>query len=184
MADLSNFFDENFDDSAVKASTGIPEAVPPGTYTLTVDRSEVNNTKANDGVKLDVHYVVASGPHEGQRIFTSFNVRNKNAQAQTIAIGEFKALCLAVGVPYEIAKTDTETLHHIPFDAVIGYDKPSVNSVTKELYAPKNRVKKYIPAGQDAPATAAAAAPMAAATMAQARPTPKAGTPWGKDAPF
>lgn len=183
MADLSNFFEDGFDDTAIKASTGIPDPVPPGNYSLMVEKSEIAETKDRTGVVLKVVLTVADGQYEGQKLFPTFNIRNKNAQAQAIAVGEFKALCLAVGVPYEIAKLDTDALNHIAFQAIVGMEKPNVNPSTGQPYPPRNRVTKYIPQGQAAPAAAPAvhAPVVAAAAMVK----PQAGTPWqGAKAPF
>jgi hypothetical protein len=174
MADLSNFFEEGFDDSSVKASTGIPDPLPVGNYSLMAEKSEIAETKDRTGVMLKMQLAVATGQYEGQKIFVQFNIRNKNAQAQAIGLGGFKALCLAAGVSYDIAKLDTDSLNHIPFNAVVGMEKANINPTTGQPYAPRNRVTKYIPAGEAVAAAPVALAPIAAA-VARA---PQAGTPW------
>lgn len=183
MADLSNFFDD-VDDRAVAASTGIPEPFPPGEYLMQVDANELVPTKDGTGMMLKATLVIVSGEFEGRKIFPQYNVRNKSAQAQTIGIGELKALAAACGVDWEVARTDTDSLLYKPFRANVGFEKEQINPSTGQPYPAKNRVTKYIPAGQAAPA----AAPKAAATSkpaaaAPARPSaPQGGLPWKKSA--
>ena len=179
MADLNNFFEDGFDDSAVKASTGIPDPLPVGNYSLMAEKSEIAETKDRTGVMLKMQLAVATGQYEGQKVFVQFNIRNKSAQAQAIGISEFKALCLAAGVSYDIAKLDTDSLNHIPFNAVVGMERANINSQTGQPYAPRNRVTKYIPAGE---AVAVAPVALAAVAAAPARPA-QAGTPWGGAVP-
>ena len=181
MADLSNFFDD-VDDRAVAASTGIPEPVPPGEYMLQVDANELVPTKDGTGMMLKCVLVIVSGEYEGRKIFPQFNVRNKSAQAQTIGIGELKALANACGVDWEVARSDTDALLYKPFRANVGFEKEQINPTTRQPYPLRNRVLKYIPANAAAPAPAAAPkAPTAPA--ASARPAaPQAGLPWKKSA--
>lgn len=180
MADLSHYL-EDFDDRSVAASTGVPEPVPPGEYMLQVDANELVPTKDGTGMMLKCTLVIVAGEFEGSKIFPQFNVRNKSSQAQTIGIGELKAMAQACGVDWEIARTDTDALLYKPFRANIGYEKEQINPSTGTPYPPKNRVMKYIPAGQAAPA-AAPKAP-ASAPAATARPaTPQGGLPWKKTA--
>lgn len=183
MADLSNFFDD-VDDRSVAASPGVPEPVPPGEYMLQVDQADLVPTKDQTGMMLKCVLTIVSGEFEGRKVFPQFNVRNKSAQAQTIGIGELKALAIACGVDWEVARTDTDALLYKPFRANIGFEKEQINPATGLPYPPKNRVMKYIPAGQAAPA-APAAAPKAAspAPAAAARPAaPQLGLPWKKSA--
>lgn len=186
MADLSQFLDESFDDRAVAASTGVPEPVPAGEYQLQVEQTELTPTKDQTGMMLKVTLVIVTGEFEGRKIFPQFNVRNKSAQAQTIGIGEFKALCLASGVDYEIARTDTDALLYKPFRAAIGFEKEQINATTGQPYPVRNRVMKYIPAGQAAPAAPKRQpeqkAPAPAAASAARPATPQTGLPWKKSA--
>lgn len=180
MADLSHYL-EDFDDRSVAASTGVPGPVPPGEYMLQVEQTELVPTKDQTGMMLKAVLVVVSGEYEGRKIFPQFNVRNKSAQAQTIGIGELKALALACGVDWEIARTDTDSLMWKPFKATIGFEKEQINPATGTPYAPRNRVNKYHAAGQAAPAAVSATAPKPA--PAAARPmAPQTGLPWKKSA--
>ena len=184
MADLSQFFDDGFDDRSVAASTGVPDPVPAGDYTLHMESAEVIPTKDGTGVMLKATVSVVSGPYEGRKIFPQFNIRNKSAQAQAIGIGEFKALCLAAGVEYEQARGETDALLYRPFLAKVGMEKQNTNPQTGELYPPRNRIMKYHPAGGAAPAPQAKqqqpAAAHAAAAPARQQAAPSQGRPWDK----
>jgi len=182
MADLSNFFDD-VDDRAIQPSTGIPDPVPPGEYHMQPEKFELIATKDGTGMMLKTDLVIISGEFEGRKVFPQFNIRNKSSQAQTIGIGEFKALCLACGIDYEIARTDTDALLYKPFRAMVGMEKEQINPTTGNPYPPKNRVTKFIPSGQAAPAAAAKPAAAAAPAAASPRPAaPQAGLPWKKSA--
>lgn len=180
MADLSFYLDESFDDRSVAPSTGVPDPVPPGDYMLQVEQTELAPTKDNTGMMLKTTLTIVSGEYEGRKVFPQFNVRNKSAQAQTIGIGELKALALACGVDWDIARIDTDALLWKPFRASVGYEKQQINPATNQPYPLRNRVMKYHPAGQAAPAAPKAAAP---APVAAARPAaPSAGLPWKRSA--
>lgn len=183
MADLSNFFGD-VDDRAVAASTGIAEPVPAGEYMLQVDANELVPTKDGTGMMLKCTLVIVAGEFEGRKIFPQFNVRNKSAQAQTIGIGELKALAIACGVDWEVARADTDALLYKPFRANVGFEKEQINPMTGQPYPLRNRVLKYIPANQAAPAAAPAQKPAAQApAAAAARPAaPQSGLPWKKSA--
>lgn len=179
MADLSQYIDPEFDDRAVEASTGVPEPVPPGEYQLQVEKSELTPTKDNTGIVLAVTLSIVTGEFEGRKIFPRFNIRNKNMQAQTIAISEFKALCAACGVDYEVARSNTDAVNYIPFRAMVGMEKEQINQQTGQPYAPRNRITKYIPAGGgSAPSTA----PAQTQAPAASRPQASGGLPWKKSA--
>lgn len=155
MADLSAYL-EDFDDLSIAASTGVPDPVPPGEYHLSVYSAEVGPTKSGNGVMLKCQFTVVAGEHEGRKIFAQFNIRNQSAQAQAIGIGELKALCLATGVDYEQVRTDTDALLFQPFVAVVGMEKQQINPATGQPYAPRNRINRFIPRGDEPPKQAAA----------------------------
>ncbi|MFO1147771.1 MAG: DUF669 domain-containing protein [Alsobacter sp.] len=177
MADFNDWLDD-FDDSGIAPSTGFDSTpIPNGEYLLQIEKQEVLPTKDNTGVRLNMQLGVVEGDFENRKVFVSFNIRNKSAQAQAIAIAEFKALCLACGIEYEHAKRDTDMLDRIPFRAMVGLDKPQPG------YAPKNRITRYIP--KDATVAAAAAKSPAPAQAAPAsKPLAKAAgnMPWKKTA--
>jgi hypothetical protein len=177
MADLMEFWDDSVDVDSVEADTGRGGVIPAGDYMIQLVEQETKATKAGTGIMLNCQYKVVEGEFENRMVFGSFNIRNPNAQAQTIGIAQFKALCLATGVPFDVAKSDTSALLYTPFKATIGFGK-----TTTEYPDPKNEIKKFHPAGGAAPAaTAAKAAPAAAAAKpAAAAPAKAGGLPWQK----
>lgn len=180
MADLQDYFDSSFDDGAIAPAQGFDNTpIPNGEYVLKIMKQELAATKDQTGIMLKVEYAVVEGDYESRRIWTNFNIRNKNAQAQAIAIGEFKALCLACGIEYEIAKRDTDVLNDIPFRANVGLEK------AREGYDPRNRVTKYLPR-DEAPAAPQQAAPKPTPMTPKTAPVkPAAGgkaMPWAKPA--
>lgn len=169
MADLNDVWgDETYDD--INPSSGTPEPVPPADYTLHLDSQELRETKDGTGVLLACVFVIIEGEYEGRKIFSNFNVRNKNAQAQQIGIADFKAFCIACGVDFAEARGDTSVLLQVPFRAKVGMSKP------KDGYESRNEIKKYYPADGAAPA----ATPAPVAKPAARAPAPAAG---GRAAP-
>lgn len=163
MADLSTIWDDDYDVDAVPVSSGQPDPVPVGEYTLRVCETELKMTKDGTGVMLSAMFEILDADYEGRKVFTNFNIRNKNEMAQKIGIGDLKALCVACGLEFADVKADTSLLHNIPFAAKVGLEKP------REGYAQRNEIKKYHPAG--------GAAPVAAAPASTARPTPAKAAP-------
>lgn len=182
MANLTQYFDNSFDDRAVEASTGVPEPVPPGEYMLQVEKSELTPTKDQTGIILAVTVAVVSGQYEGRKIFPRFNIRNKSAQAQTIGIAEFKALCAACGVDYDRAREDTDVVNYVPFKAMVGMEKESINEATGQPYAPRNRITKYIPAGGSSATQPQATTPKTDAAKPTGAPKSSGSLPWKKSA--
>lgn len=174
MADFSQFLTSEAD--TIQASTGVPEPIPAGDYDLQQDASELIQTRDKTGMLLKVTLSVVSGQYEGRKVFPQFNIVNKNAQAQNIGIADFKAMCLACGVTFDEAKSDTSLLDYKPFRAKIGFDKQNVNPETGEPYPPKNRVLKFYPQGDVAPAAMPVSAPVAAKAVAAA--SAGGGLPW------
>lgn len=180
MANLDEYWGD-LDVESIPASRGAGEPLPAGEYMLAMDSSEAVVTKDGTGILLKCSFKVVEGEFEGRMVFTNMNIRNKNAQAQQIAIGEFKALCLATGVPFDVARSDTTSLMYVPFRARIGFEKAQAG------YEPRNKVTKYYEAGAAVASTPAAApvAPASAARPAAAAAPAKpagGGLPWKKSA--
>lgn len=152
----------NFDATKVAPSTGKPDPVPVGEYTLAITESEVAATKAGTGRILNLTVsVLAPEQYKGRKIFVGLNVQNPSAEAQRIAQAELSAICHATGV---LQLRNSSQLHNIPFKGKVG--------ITQDAgYDPKNKITKYMaPDGSSAatPQAAPAAAPAAPATSANA----------------
>lgn len=180
MADLSSYLTDEVA-GKVPALTGISEAVPPGIYNLQLIESEIALTKSGTGLLLKCIFQILTGEHENSIVYSQFNIKNQNIQSQNIGIGQFKALCLAVNVDFEIARMDTSSLHYKPFRADLGYDKERINLETGQPYPLKNSFRRFIPHNE--PAASVKPKPVAPIAAKPAHPVVHATKPLG-DAPF
>jgi hypothetical protein len=170
MASFTDFLDEEFDDTKVPVSTGVPEPVPPGKYTLQCEKEEMAYTASGNGIIFKVSAAIVTGEFAGRMIYMNFNVKNPSEQAVTIGISELKALVAALGIPWETFRSgDTGMILYKPFEAELGMEKENINPKTGKPYPPRNRVTKYImrPAGS-APVAATKSAPPKAAPAKRA----------------
>lgn len=169
MADLAQYFGEDFDPNAVPEDDRNFELLPAGDYHMQVIESEVVALKSGNGDMLKLTLEVIDGPAANRKVWDNLNIRHTNAQAQSIAQRALADLCLAVGVQ---GLRDSEDLHFKPFVATVKIDP------AKGEYQAQNRIKKYKPRGGVAPS--ARPAPTAAARPA-AQPAQAAGgtrAPW------
>lgn len=74
-------------------------ALPDGTYTVIVDEAEVKTTSNGIGQYIKVKFRVTDGPHSGRPIWEQFNIKNQNAQAVQIGLGQLKGFMRAFGYP-------------------------------------------------------------------------------------
>lgn len=168
MADLAQYFGDDFDPNAVPEDERSFDLLPAGDYQMQVIDSEVVPLKSGNGDMLKLTLEVIDGPAANRKIWDNLNIRHTNAQAQSIAQRALADLCLAVGVQ---GLRNSEDLHFKPFVATLKVE-PGQNG-----YEAQNRVKKYKPRGGVAPA--ARPAPTQAARPS-AQPAQASGTraPW------
>lgn len=95
-------------------------AVPEGTYSVTVEDSAMKPTKNNDGQFLEFTYTIIDGPFTGKRIWDRLNLINENAQTVEIAEKSLAKLCKACKLPN--AK-DSDELKGKTFNVVYGPQK-------------------------------------------------------------
>lgn len=143
MGSLDQYLNEEFDDRAVEPSKGIEGPVPAGDYNLQLEKGEIAYTKNGRGVLYKARFAILEGEYSGRLIFSQFNIRNDNEQAQTIGIAEMKALTIACGLDWEEVRSETDQLLFKPFGARVGLDREQVNQETGRTYAPRNRIMKY-----------------------------------------
>lgn len=169
--DLNEFFND-IDTDSIEANSGRSDPIPAGDYSLQMVEQELRQTKAGTGMMLSCQFKVVDGEYENRVVFHSFNIRNPNAQAQIIGIGQLKALCLSTGVPFDQVRSDASVLLYSPFSAKVGLSK------TSEAYPdPRNEIKAFKPQG--APAPRAAATPRSAAPASRpAAGGAGGGLPW------
>ncbi|HEY4133485.1 MAG TPA: DUF669 domain-containing protein [Gemmatimonadaceae bacterium] len=154
--------DLSFDASKVAPSTGKPDPVPNGEYTLAITESDVTPTKAGTGKILNLTIsVLAPESFKGRKIFTNLNISNPSAEAQRIAQAELSAICHATGV---MQLKNSSQLHSVPFKGRVAVKQDAE-------YGPKNVITKYM--AMDG-STAAAPLPAAAAASTSAAPAANA----------
>ena len=153
MASLGGTYDASEGEQMSERS-----ALPPGEYLAAVARSDVSDTKAGTGRKVELEFEVLDGPHKGRRFWTTLNLWNPNPVAVEIAQRELNSICHAVG---KLRVADSEELHAVPLKVSLGIDTSG-----------RNVTKGYKPAGGASPA---GAAPSSAASPSGA-PRPRG--PW------
>ena len=94
------------------ASTVAPQAsftpIPAGTYTVSIDDSEIKSTRMG-GQMAVFRLRVVEGQHSGRTIYARINVRNPSQQAEQIGQAQLSALCHAAGV-LQLSDTELPTL--------------------------------------------------------------------------
>jgi len=138
--------DFSFDARKHEPVQDISDPIPAGWYSVTNTGSDLKETKARTGQRLEIEHTVRSGEHKGRKVWSRFNVVNANEQAEEIAHRELATLCLAVGVP---GFRSHEQLREksLLVRVVVRHDTG---------YEPSNDVKSW-KASDDAPAARAAA---------------------------
>lgn len=146
------------------ASTVAPQAsytpIPAGTYTVSIDDSEIKPTQKGGQIAV-FRLRVVEGQHAGRTIFARINVRNPSQQAEQIGQAQLSALCHAAGV---LQLFDTAQLHNKVVRARVKIRKDESGQ-----YGDSNEVSGFEATGGPSPvasgfvAQAPVAAPAAAA---------------------
>lgn len=110
------------------------DPLPEGWYNVKMIESEIKPTKAGDGSYLSAQFEVLDGQFVGRRIFTNYNIENKNPVAVKIAYEQLSALCHCAGV---LDLQDSTMLHGIPVQV-----KLKVKPATEQFDA-GNEIKGY-----------------------------------------
>lgn len=162
MANLGNYAGT----ALVEGSTNF-EPFPAGVYDMEVVASDVVATKNGTGQMLKLELAVAGGEFEGRRVWANINIVNQSQQAQEIGQRQLSDLCRACGLV--AVPSESEEFHGIPIRVSIGIEQ-------SEQYGAKNIVKRFLAAGEPAPAAPQprqqAARATAPAQAANARPAP------------
>jgi len=166
MAFLGQTFDVN---TLPEGNGGNYDPLPPGWYTATINKADLQPTKDGSGQYIKVRYDITGPSHQGRVVFGNLNIKNASAKAEEIGRQQLGDLMRAIG----LAKvTDT--------DQLIGGSlsiKLDVRAAT-EQYAAQNEVKGFKAITGSAPTFAAPAASPAASAPAAA--PGKAAPPWAK----
>lgn len=84
--------------NAAEVAPSQRDVLPAGKYTVSAEKAELKTTKDGTGSYLQFQFKIIEGEHRGRRLFTTFNLVNKNPKAVEIARGNLSAFCRAVGV--------------------------------------------------------------------------------------
>lgn len=122
-----------FDATQVKPDEGQMGPIPKGWYNAMIEKSEVAPTKDGSGTILKLTFKVLDGQYRDRKVFVNLNIRNANATAQNIALGQLSAICHAVGV---LRADQSEQLHNLPM-------KIRVKVRVQEGYEDSNDITAY-----------------------------------------
>ncbi|PWL18855.1 hypothetical protein DKP76_07275 [Falsochrobactrum shanghaiense] len=111
--------------------------LPNGTYVMEVEAADVAATSTGSGTILKTTMkVLEPQEQEGRKLFTNYNIENKNPQAQEIGQRQLASLCRAIGVS---AVDDTEDLLFKSFTARVALGRPSKDG----QYPARAEIKRY-----------------------------------------
>lgn len=163
------------DVSQIQPSTGQPDPIPQGMYSVIADETEMKPTAAANGdFYLKTRFSVIEGPYAGRKIYTMFNLKNQNPEAQKIAWADLSAFMRAIGL---LNINNTGELHNKPLKIKVGLQP------AKGEYAASNNVKGYynINEASTAPAPGGSPSPFAQPAPGPApapAPTVAPAAPW------
>jgi len=110
--------------------------IPAGKYVVVATRADYKRNKNQNGYFVDCEFQVTDGEYNGRKFWEMFNIKNENAQAESIGKREFSKLLTALG--FKTIKSMSEIVDR-PFVAELGFKKKSKDS-TDEV----NTIKKYL----------------------------------------
>jgi hypothetical protein len=149
MASLGGTYDASQGEQMSERSV-----LPPGEYLAAIARSDVSDTKAGTGRKVELEFEVLDGPHRGRRFWTTLNLWNPSATTVEMAQRELNSICHAAG---RLRVADTEELHGIPMLVRLGFQKDNAERNEPKGYKPAAGAIARAP-GPGAPAAANAPA--------------------------
>lgn len=79
MFDLTNAKSNNF------------ENLPDGKYAVACTDAVMKDTKDATGEYIKATFTIVNGEHKDRKIYTNFNVKNKNPKASEIGMGQLKS---------------------------------------------------------------------------------------------
>lgn len=156
----------------------VHSCLPAGDYPVQCVGVELKNTKDMGGQYLVTQFEVLSGDRKGARIFTNFNIKNRNQQAVEIALRSIKQWVQAAG------GTGDEQLTMGLLNSLQGkevFANIGIEEDKSGRYEPKNVIKRFHvqPRGHSATAqqpVMPASAPMRQRTIPAASAAGK--NPW------
>lgn len=161
------FLNETFNAAELPQSDRNFDPIPPGWYDVSITGAELRQTKSGTGQYIAVRYDVTGPTHQGRVVFGNLNIRNSNAQAESIGRQQLGELMRAIGLA-KVEDTDQLIGAHLQIKVKIresaGYD-------------PQNDVAGFRASGG---ATAQTAPKAQGVTSQQAQASGGAKAPWAK----
>lgn len=110
------------------------DVLPAGKYVAIITQNETRPTKAGDGERLNFTFEIVEGDHKGRKVWAGLNIKNKNPDAEKIALRELSSICRAVGV---MQPRGPEDLHDKPMEIDVKV------RAADEKYAASNEISGY-----------------------------------------
>ena len=119
------FLNETFNAAELPQSDRNFDPIPPGWYDVSITGAELRQTKSGTGQYIAVRYDVTGPTHQGRVVFGNLNIRNPNAQAESIGRQQLGELMRAIGLA-KVEDTDQLIGAHLQIKVKIresaGYD--------------------------------------------------------------
>jgi len=128
MAQLGYVVDPNLKEQSF-------EPIPAGEYPAIITESDLKPTKDGTGTILALKYEIVDGEYKGRGIYENLNIKNKNPQAQQIAVNALNEIGKVLGMK------DIK-------DSVLLHGRPLVIKLRVKddpTYGAKNEVKAHLP---------------------------------------
>jgi hypothetical protein len=100
-----------FDSTTVEPQSSIREVIPAGNYTAMITETEIKDTKSGTGQYIRCTYQILDGEYKNRKIWSNFNIRNSNPQAEQIGKAQLASAVQAMGLT---RISDTAELHNKP----------------------------------------------------------------------
>ena len=158
-------------------SVSATDCIPSGDYAIQCVGIELKATKDGYGQYLSTQFEVLAGERKGKRIFTNFNIKNRNQQAVDIALRSVKQWVQACG------GTGNEQLTMGLLQSMQGKEVFANIAIQqgKDGYEDSNTIKRFH-VGPTAPAAKGFSIPTSAAPAMPRAPSKPAATvaknPW------
>jgi len=110
--------------------------VPIGDYNVQIVKSEMKDTKAGDGKRLNFQFKILDGEYKGRILFAGLNLVNSNPQAVEISRKELTSITKACD---KTSIQDSGELHNIPLTVSVKIKPANGN------YSEQNQITKYAP---------------------------------------
>lgn len=123
----------NFNATQVEPAQSNFEPIPAGNYIAHIIHSELKDTRAGNGKRLELQFQILEGEFKNRIIFEGLNIQNASPQAEQIAQQQLSAICHAIGI---LQIQDSVQLHHKPIQIKVKIRKD-------EQYGDRNEISQY-----------------------------------------